>query len=214
MKLLNFLPKEDKFNDMLQTLAEHAQAASHALHQLTDANTSAAPSQAEPLTQAIAQTKTAAKQVYNQLVTEVCTTFITPFDREDIQELGTAIYLIPKLIHKSNQRMRQHHLTCYNGDFSRFSAIIMRQSTVLLELMYGLQKGLKPTIIHEKSAILYELEDQGDETLGSLISSLFESDLPVRELLLRKDLYEMLEDVTDYYRDAAAVAMRVVLKHS
>lgn len=212
MKLFNLLPKEDKFNEMLQTLAGHAQTASVALNRLVEHPQDSTLQ--TTLTQEIAATKTAAKQVYNQLVTEVCTTFITPFDREDIQELSTAIYLIPKLIHKSNQRMRQHHLGSFHGDFGRFSGIIVRQSTVLVELMRGLEKGLKPTLIHEKSGILYELEDQGDDTLGTLISELFASELPVRELILRKDLYEMLEDVTDYYRDAAAVAMRVVLKHS
>ena len=32
--------------------------------------------------------------------------------------------------------------------------------------------------------------------------------------ILRKDIYEMLEKVMDRYRDAAATALQIVLKHS
>ena len=34
------------------------------------------------------------------------------------------------------------------------------------------------------------------------------------EVILRKDIYEMMEDVTDMYRDAANIALRIVLKHT
>ena len=55
---------------------------------------------------------------------------------------------------------------------------------------------------------------KGDLMLGELLVSLFNEGHTVRDLILRKDIYDMLEKVIDRYRDAAGVALRIVLKHS
>lgn len=217
MKLLNLLPQEDKFYRMLAQLAHQAQVASHALHHLLSSG-SVTGQQDDSLRrqcrEKIQAAKTSAKTVINETTSEVCRTFITPFDREDIQELAQSVYFIPKLLWKAYLRMEQHGLETSHEDFVRFTAIIAKQSDALIDLMHGLEKGYKPSIIHEKAETLYDLEDQGDDTLGAVIRELFQSTDDVRQLILRKDIYEMLESVTDYYRDAAAVALRINLKHS
>ena len=58
------------------------------------------------------------------------------------------------------------------------------------------------------------MEAHGDEVLGQLLKNLFKGDRDVRDLILRKDVYDMLEKVLDRYRDASAVALQIVLKHS
>ncbi len=50
--------------------------------------------------------------------------------------------------------------------------------------------------------------------LGQLLKNLFKGDRDIRDLILRKDVYDMLEKVLDRYRDASAVALQIVLKHS
>ncbi len=214
MKLLNLLPNDKVFHTHLLGLTHHAETASHALHHLVEALLTHDTALLHQCEAEITKAKQEAKKVYYTINEEVCRTFITPFDREDIQELATCIYLIPKSVDKIANRLHRHELNCYNDDFKRFTTLITRQSAALRDLMHGLTKGMQPTVIHEKAGILYELEDQGDETLGSLLFDVMRSQLDVRELLMRKDLYDMLEAVTDYYRDAAAVGLRIVLKHS
>lgn len=202
---------------MLEALTLHAQQASGALNTLIEtdpAGDNNAQQKVEQCAQEIKAAKTAAKKVLANLTEEVCRTFITPFDREDLQELANSIYLIPKLISKIYSRMVLNQLWVSHDDFHRFSVIIVRQSEALNELMKGLSRGLQPNVIQQKAAVLYELEDQSDETLGQLMADLFKHTDDPRQWLLRKDLYEMLEDVTDHYRDAAAVGLRIVLKHS
>ncbi|HEY0901827.1 MAG TPA: hypothetical protein VGD95_06860, partial [Micavibrio sp.] len=61
---------------------------------------------------------------------------------------------------------------------------------------------------------LQELENKGDAILSELLVELFKGDNDARDLILRKDIYDMLEKVVDRYRDAASVALQIVLKHS
>jgi uncharacterized protein len=214
MKLLNILPKEEKFYKLLEDLASCAHKASHALH----AWVKEPAQQDSALQQRCSAEITSAKNTANTLLTtttkEVCQTFITPFDREDIQELANTLYVIPKMVDKVRSRMLRHNIQPSQNDMGRFSSLIVRQADQFEGLLHGLVKGQQANVIHEKAAVLYELEDQGDETFSLLLAELFSEQRDARELMLRKDLYELLEDVTDCYRDAAGVCLRIVLKHS
>ena len=68
--------------------------------------------------------------------------------------------------------------------------------------------------ILQKVNVLHDLENKGDAALGELLSALFKNYTEARDLILRKDIYDMQEKVIDRYRDAAAVALQIVLKHS
>jgi uncharacterized protein len=212
MKLLNILPKEEKFYDLLESLAHCAHQASHALHQWVQQPEEQQGASHCP--KEITEAKNKANALLSTTTKEVCQTFITPFDREDIQELANTLYLIPKVIDKVRSRMLRHHIQPSRNDMSRFSHLIVRQADQFEALLKGLVKGQHANLIHEKAAVVYELEDQGDETFSLLLEELFSEQRDARELILRKDLYELLEDVTDCYRDAAGVCLRIVLKHS
>jgi uncharacterized protein Yka (UPF0111/DUF47 family) len=55
---------------------------------------------------------------------------------------------------------------------------------------------------------------QGDAILAELLVTLFKEGRPARDLILRKDTYDMLEKVIDRYRDVSNIAVEIVLKHS
>lgn len=162
----------------------------------------------------IAENKANAKRVYTTLTSEVCRTFITPFDREDIRAFAQLLYYIPKLIEKVQDRLIVHKLQTYRNDFSRFSEIISLQADTLDQVIKILNNGRKLKQMSDVAAVMDDLEDRGDQLLGQLIAEVFWTIEDTRELILRKDLYEMLEDVTDFYRDCANLALQIILKHS
>src|SRR3981189_2692394 len=45
------------------------------------------------------------KLITQELTEQLCKTFITPFEREDIQALGAALYKIPKTVEKIGERV-------------------------------------------------------------------------------------------------------------
>jgi uncharacterized protein Yka (UPF0111/DUF47 family) len=210
--MFNFLPREEKFIKMLMELEAHANQSCRLLKVMVELRAEA--SAIEQASEGIRRSKREAKKVMEHITQEICRTLITPFDREDIQEFAVSLYHIPKLIDKITVRLLTHDMHPFNGDFNKFVEIIERQAEAMSAVIKEFSGKLNTKTVNAKAAILHELEDQGDVVLGQLIASSFHDIADIRELILRKDIYEMLEDVTDQYRDAANVALQIILKHS
>ena len=211
MKLLSFLPQEKKFFTYLGELAQAANTCVRHLQTLLHTDDAAIT---EHSSHGISESKSHAKQQLQTLNEEVCRTFVTPFEREDLQEFATVLYTIPKLTDKIKDRLIAHNLASRDNDFNKMMDLVIRMADALDAVMEEIFNGHKLQRIHAKAAVIHELEDQGDVLLGQLILDGFNNIEDTRELILRKDLYEMLEDITDSYRDAANVALQIALKHS
>lgn len=164
---------------------------------------------------AITASRRQSKDLTGQITAELCRTYITPFDREDIQDIAADLYKIPKTIEKIKDRLSMHGINSVKGDFSRQIDVIVEESEAMQEMVRELTKtGHDDERIIAKARQLQELENKGDIILGELLVALFKNNTDARDLILRKDIYDMLEKVVDRYRDAAGVALQIVLKHS
>lgn len=208
--LSKLLPNEDKFYVLMRALSTEAQNGVLLLKQFMDANGAAR----DTLGQKIADSKANAKKLAEQVTREVSLSFVTPFDREDIQEFCAHLYKIPKTIDKIRERLELHDIKSDSGDFSRQVDLIVQEAAEMQDIVEALTKKGSEKAIIEKVGVLHELETRGDEALGELLKKLFAETKDARDLILRKDIYDMLEKVLDRYRDASAVALQIVLKHS
>ncbi len=206
------LPQEDKFFHLMRAASVQAQTAASILKNFVESDNDA---EREGYGRALAQCKAESKRISEQITKELSLSFITPFDREDIQDLSSNLYKIPKTIDKIRERMALHGLKSHRGDFSRQLDLIVQEASAMQDIIDALtRKGAAKTVV-EKVAELHDLENRGDELLGTMLVSLFEDDSSdVRNLILRKDIYDMLEKVLDRYRDAAGIALQIVFKHS
>jgi uncharacterized protein Yka (UPF0111/DUF47 family) len=122
------------------------------------------------------------------------------------------LYKIPKPIEKVKERILLHRLVNADGDFSRQVDLIVQEAAAMEEMVQALVHRKDPKKILERAAVLQELEQQGDAVRNDLMAGLFSAQRDVRDLILRRDIYDMLEKVVDRFRDVAGVAIQVVLK--
>lgn len=209
--LAKLLPQEDKFFVLMQSLTAHAHDGATLLKAYVEASDL---QQRLSIGQAIAQCKADAKIVMSRITHEVAISFVTPFDREDIQEFSVHLYKIPKTIDKIRERLELHGIHTDQGDFIHQVDLIVQESQAMQEIVDALTKKGAAKVIVEKADLLNDLEGKGDAVLSDLLIRLFSVERDVRDLLVRKDIYDMLEKVLDRYRDAADVALQIVLKHS
>lgn len=209
--LSNFLPKEDKFFELMRALSAQAHDSAVLLNAFT-----AMPNGAERdvVSQKIAAVKAESKRLMQRVTNEVSISFITPFDREDIQEFCSHMYKSPKTIDKIRERLELHNIGATDGEFALQVSLIVQEAAAMQDIVEALTRKGAAKKIMEKVDELHALESSGDEVLSSLLHKLFTGTQDARELILRKDIYDMLEKVLDRYRDAAAVALQIVLKHS
>jgi hypothetical protein len=208
--LSRLLPQEDKFHKLIRAMSEKAEAGAILLRDFAGSTDEASRSK---FSRAIIDNKAASKELSQQMTKELAISFVTPFDREDIQDLATNLYKIPKIVDKIRERLELHGMKNDEG-YNRQLALIVQEASEMQDVVEALTRKGATKVIVDKVAVMHDLESKGDDLLGQLQSTLFRSEVDARELILRKDIYEMLEKVMDRYRDAAATALQIVLKHS
>ena len=211
MKLASLFPRDDTFYSLLERQSSHTAACSKALRQFVQSGTDA---ERDAAAKAIDDLRTQSKLLAAEITEELCRSFITPFDREDIQDISDLLYKIPKIIEKVKDRVQMHGIISNEGDFIKQVELIVEEAAATEELVKSLVSGKNKNDVVAIVARLRDLEQQGDKIRNDLMVSLFKSDREIRDLLLRRDIYDMLEKVVDRFRDVAGVALQIVLKHS
>lgn len=211
MKSFSLLPRQDIFYTYLSDLADKARDSAHSLKRYVDNPDAAARKE---IGKEILNIQEQARTVMRDLTSELCRSFITPFDREDIQRFSHNLYRIPKTIEKAAKHMELHGLHGAKDDFARQVDLIVEESAAMEDIISDLMHKRNAKQVMEKARLLHELEHKGDDVLLELLGSLFAEGRDVKDLLLRKDIYDLLEKVIDSYRNAAAVTLQIVLKYS
>ena len=211
LKLSRLLPQDEKFYALLERLSAQAHASATHLRTFVESTDVSAQAIAG---KAITACKSEAKKLLSDVTRELCSTFITPFDREDIQDFAADLYKITKTTEKIRERLSLYGMASRGGDFSRQIDIIVQEAAAMDSVIKALIRSRNSKEIVARVQELRDLEQRGDKILSELLVSLFRDTKEARDLILRKDIYDMLEKVIDRYRDAAGVALQIVLKHS
>lgn len=208
--IARLLPRDKKFNDFLKNLSVQARLSAHHLKTFVEAKT---PADKAAAAAAIKAAKYEAKCLSSDTTKELCRTFITPFDREDIQDFASGLYKIPKTIDKIREYLEMHEVS-HTEDLLAQIGVIILEADAMESLVQALIQGGKTEIIMRQAALLDQLENEGDIILSTLLVKLLRDTTDARALILHKDLYDMLEKVIDRYRNVAEIGIQIALKHS
>lgn len=211
MKLPSLIPREDKFYRLLEQLTAEAAISARNLKELIMAS---GHLQRQNAAHSIALSKSRAKRLSDDITTELCRSFVTPYDREDIEAFSTHLYKIPKTIEKIKERLDLYGVEKDLTSFERQTDLIVAEAAALEDLVNTLTPRWKRQDMIAKVARLKDLETEGDKALSELLADLFREERDPRDLILRKDLYDMLEKVIDRFRDVGSIVLQIVLKHS
>ena len=94
-----------------------------------------------------------------------------------------------------------------------FADILVRSSHEVKKAI-SLLTQKKLLAIREPNIKINELENQADDLLRICIKALFTNVKDPIELIKRKDLYEMLEQTTDYFEDVANTLETIIMRNS
>ncbi len=206
--LQRLLGKEDKFFTLLEASAQEAQASVQALIRLSK-------SLDQPAAVAeFAEMREKDRQITGKISTAVYTTFVTALDREDIEELSTALYKIPKMIDKFRSRLLAAPPSVRNIDFSKQISFLETATGIVLELVRSLHTGMNLERVRDLNDKLQFLESEADNLIFALYKDLFSGKYEPLQVIALKDLYEQLEKAIDRCRDAGNVIAHIALKNS
>lgn len=163
---------------------------------------------------AIRQSRRKHKKLTQGITEELCKTFITPLDREDIESLNSALNKVPKTVEKIAERLSVCPVK-FTHDIVSKQILLLEQATSEVISMVGLlRKKASIDQIQDMQDRLQHIEGDGDKMLMDLLKQLYNGKVEPIEVIILKDLYELLERAIDRCRDAGNVVFQVVLKYS
>ena len=206
--LQKLLGKEDKFFNLLEASAEEARSSVAALVSLSQNLNK--PIKLEDF--AYARKKD--KQITQQITEAVYTTFITALEREDIEALSNSLYKIPKTVEKFTERFLLAPEQVKGIEFDKQIGLLEKATEIVLALVKSLRGGMDLEKVKDLNEKLQFLEGEADKHMLVLYKDLFSGNRPPLQVLLLKDLYELLEKIIDRCRDAGNVIAHIALKNS
>jgi uncharacterized protein Yka (UPF0111/DUF47 family) len=206
--LQRLLGKEDMFFGLLEASAQEAHTSVQALVRLSKAIE--IPTELEEFTRSRRKDKEITATIRNA----VYTTFVTALEREDIESLGNALYRIPKTVEKFGERIQLSPPLIRGVDFSGQVSLLDQATECVLQMVKSLRRGVNLEEIKSLNDRLQQVEGEADKQILELYRDLFSGKYDPLQVIMLKDLYELLEKVVDRCRDAGNVISQIALKNS
>lgn len=154
------------------------------------------------------------KRVAAQLSEHLCSTFVTPMEREDVEALANVLYKIPKAVEKFGERLllAPQHLEGF--ELSRQIQMLEQAADVVIKMVRELRHDVSLETIKGHTDLLQQIEGEADKLMIDCIHRLYTGNHNTLGVVIQKDLYELLERIFDRCRDLGNVVFRIVLKYS
>ena len=206
--LQQLLGQNDKFFDLLEASALEARTSVEALVKLI-----ANPNQTT-LSFEFVQSRRKEKELREKISEAVYNTFVTALEREDIECLANALYRIPKTVEKFANRLLLTPQHIQAVEFAKQINLLAEATATVMEMVKSLRRGVNLDEIRRLNDKMQYLEGEADKTILALLRELFSGKYDPITVIVRKDLYELLEKIIDRCRDVGNVISNIVLKNS
>jgi uncharacterized protein Yka (UPF0111/DUF47 family) len=203
--------KDERFYDLLEASAQEALTSTQLLSRYLQRSQSFTSS--ADLDEFI-QSRRKDKRITQQITEELCKTFITPLEREDIEALSLSLYRIPKIVEKLVERLSIYPGKLPVEGFQRQAALLNEAADAVVFMVKQLRKGAQLTSVREANERLQHAEGQADKVMLSLLKELYQGPYDAKETMILQELFEMMEKAVDRCRDSGAVVFQIVLKYA
>jgi uncharacterized protein Yka (UPF0111/DUF47 family) len=150
----------------------------------------------------------------HKIFTELGRNFITPFDREDIHYLASALDDIADYIYASAKKINFYKVNPNDSGIQKMAELIEQGAAEIKKVIYGLRDMKNLRQMTEAMVRVNSIENQADDVFDMSIERLFEHENDVKELIKKREIYQAMEIVTDKCEDAANVVESIIVKYA
>lgn len=205
--LRKLLPREDQYFDLFLQMTNYIV---EAVGELRDMLNDKQPNYAE-YSQRIKRLEHACDELTHTISTKLNKSFITPFDREDIYLMSSALDDIVDLIDDAARAIIIFDVREIKAYAQDFASVLEKMAEQLREIVAMLQK---PKNLTQRLVEVHRLENDGDDIYHAAIAELFHEERDPLTVLKWKEIYEKLEAAVDRCENVANIIESVIIKHS
>jgi predicted phosphate transport protein (TIGR00153 family) len=151
--------------------------------------------------------------VTHKIFEELNSTFVTPFDREDIHLLASALDDVMDNIDGSASRFAVYKIQHPPSDVSVLMRILEQSVAEIAKGVSLLRDFRKSTELKKVLEKINEYENTADSVFEGALAHLFEHEKDAIQIIKLKEIYVVLETATDSCEDAANVMETLLIKH-
>lgn len=154
-------------------------------------------------------------EITHKIFIELGRNFITPFDREDIHALASALDDIADYVYAAAKKINFYKIDPISDQGIQKTAEAIKEAVVAVKAAVMELRNLKNTQkIIECVIKINSIENSADDIFDMSIERLFESDVDAKELIKRREIYQVMETATDKCEDAGNVIESIVVKYA
>jgi predicted phosphate transport protein (TIGR00153 family) len=203
---LPFIPREEKFFELFVEDAQNVLAGARLLEEFFRSY-----DQRERIASQLRDLERRGDGISHDIGHKLESTFVTPFDREDIHQLISRLDDVIDFIEEVADTCLLYKIDEPTPPALAQAEIIVKQCEQIVRALERLKgfKNIGPYWIE-----IHRLENEGDLVARRAMADLFTNGTDPVEIIKWKDLYALLEDSIDACEDVANVIERIVVKHA
>ncbi len=205
--MFGLIPKDEKYFELFKDLARNIVEGSRLFKEMLDDFNDPVASQKQ-----IKQIEHNGDILTHDIVKKLNKSFVTPFDREDIYALSSALDDILDLIDSCSQRFVMYNVDKPTPTAQEMAFLILKSCQTLESAISMLGGNLEQ--INRYCVEVNSLENEADRVCREAISRLFDEEKDPIQLIKWKEIYETLERACDKCEDAVNILESVVLKNA
>jgi predicted phosphate transport protein (TIGR00153 family) len=203
------VPKDRKFFPLFDKAAENLESAGKLLFELINSTSS---EERNRLINEIEKLEHVGDELTHDIFQELGKNFITPFDREDIHRLASALDDVLDYIHGSSKRIQLYKITTFSQDVIKLASLIQVQTEEVRRCVHELKNMINMRDITNSLVRINSVENHADDIFEHAVAKLFEEETNAIELIKIKEFLSMMETATDKCEDVANVIESIVIK--
>jgi uncharacterized protein len=153
-------------------------------------------------------------ELTHRIFTELGRNFITPFDREDIHYLATSLDDISDYIYASAKKINFYKVNPNDPGILKMAELIELSCDQVRNAVKELRNMKNMRNITEALVKVNSIENQADDVFDQSIDRLFETEPDAKEVIKKREIYQVMEIVTDKCEDAANVIESIIIKYA
>jgi uncharacterized protein len=207
-----FMPREERFHELLERATRNLVLGAKVFSEVAHATTMEERKVKGVHLKALERE---GDGITRQIFEALNTTFITPFDREDIRSLASDLDDILDHLESVAKYLVLFELTESPEALRRFAEILTSMAEEIDKIRTLIWDMGNIQRIQEAMVRISELENEGDSLYFTVISELFKKGCAESiEILKWKEVYEGLEEACDRCKDFTHVVGNVTIKNA
>lgn len=206
--LERFLPREESFFDffdkhaalIVQASKEFLEIISHDTFDLAQRNNH------------IKALEHQADEVVHQCLDALHKIFITPIDRDHIYHLVSSMDDIIDAINTAYNLLVIYRLTSPTPELQSLARVVLLSTQKVEQVVKGLRNMKNGEMISTICVEIHRLENEADDLLHESIARLFDEQSDALYVIKWKEIYESLEEATDFCEDVADAVQSIILE--